>query len=406
MKAQDIRFFQKIAEQIVLYCAGAEITNENAEELANKQRALFSLVNKSAAADAENNVDLKLNQNLQFWTAKEIDNMPFLKDLKYRVTKDGIHQFRYRRDGYDVSFNSKNFDVAKQKARNFIAGLKDALKKEIPTSRFNTLNYVANEWFNLKTAHTDNITSKNYRGIYKNHIEPKLGSRGIKSLLPMDLQPFFDELYQKHGRTCESVKVILNGIFKYAVANRLCPTNPMAGVIVEKHFRTPGQALTDEQIKRFKEKMQGEGKYGLAGIILLYTGVRGAELQTIHFDWERGTFTVKNAKLKKSQRRDPKNLYRTVPIIPPLWEYRARIESEAWRISPTRLTNKFKLHWPENTPKDLRHTFTTKAREAGVENELVNIWTGHVPGNDMTARVYTHFSIEYQKEIAKKITNY
>ena len=52
--------------------------------------------------------------------------------------------------------------------------------------------------------------------------------------------------------------------------------------------------------------------------------------------------------------------------------------------------------------KDLRHAFTTRARECEIDNELVAVWTGHSLGN-ITSRVYTHFSMEFQKEQAVKL---
>ena len=124
------------------------------------------------------------------------------------------------------------------------------------------------------------------------------------------------------------------------------------------------------------------------------------------FDWDAGTFTVKNAKLKKSQKARPENLYRTVPIFPALWNLKDRIISEEWRIVSSTLTQKFPRHFSECTVKDLRHTFTTRARESGIENELVSLWTGHLPGKNVTANIYTHFSMEYQKREAKRLKPY
>ena len=50
----------------------------------------------------------------------------------------------------------------------------------------------------------------------------------------------------------------------------------------------------------------------------------------------------------------------------------------------------------------MRYVFITKARECEIDNELVAVWTGHSLGN-ITASVYTHFSIEFQKEQAQKL---
>ena len=67
-----------------------------------------------------------------------------------------------------------------------------------------------------------------------------------------------------------------------------------------------------------------------------------------------------------------------------------------------KLCEEFKRFLPNHTLKDLRHTFTTRARECGIDNELVAVWTGHSLGN-ITSKVYTHFSIEFQQEQAKKL---
>lgn len=366
---------------------------------------------KNVSADALPPADLQRNikevSERQPWSKKEIDIMPYLKDLKYRVTKDGIHQFRYRRDGYNLSFNSKIYEVAKKKAYDFIKSIKKTIRKEADLIvNGKTLGFVAEAWFELKKSILNIQSWISYKNVYKNHIAPVFAKRNIKTLLPLDLQPFFNELFAKHGKTCENAKIILNGIFEYAVANRLCPSNPMKGVIVQKHFRQRGIALDDAEIVTLKEKLAKLGGLGTAGLIVLYSGIRGAELETLQIDWERGTFTVKNAKLKQSQKVNEKNLYRTVPIFPALYSLKSIIENVNWRIPPKQLSSQFSAAIGTCTVKDLRHTFISRAREAGIENELVNVWTGHLPGKNQTANTYTHFSIEYQKKKAKKLKPY
>ncbi len=360
---------------------------------------------RPAKADSQSN--RKKDPKRKVWTDKEIEKMPHLKNLHYRKTVDGIHQFRYRRNGYQLSFNSKNYEVAKKKAYDFIKGLKENIRRNSEVLYGKSLDYVAQAWFELKKAHVERGTYQSYLSVYKNHVAPVFGKRSVKGILPMDLQPFFDELHKNAGKTCETTKITLAGIFKYAVANRLCPTNPMDGVIIEKHVRVTGKALTNERIETFIATMKADTSiYGLACLIILYTGIRGSELESLTFDWANGTFTVKNAKLKKSQKVNPENLTRTVPIFPGLYKLKDRIETEPWKIKASTLACKFREHWSENSVKDLRHTFASKCREAGVENELVNIWQGHTPGNNVTANVYTHFSLEHQKQEAKKVTNY
>lgn len=354
--------------------------------------------------------DLQRNikvQNRKVWTLEELKKMPYLKDLKYRVTVDGIHQFRYRRDGLNMSFNSKDFEVAKKKAYDFILGLKQVITDSAPkVSRGVLLDDVYFSWLEIKKIQTNETTWRGYDSVYQNHIRPAFGYRKVKSILPIHLQPFFTSLFKKLEKTCENAKIILSGVFDYAVANRFIPSNPMQGVFVPKHYRKTGTALEGADLERFKATMKNDpSPFGLAGLIILYSGIRGCELKSLEFDWENGTFTVANGKLKQSQKTNPGNLHRTVPIFPALWELKERIQSEPWKINEVTLSNGFSSRAGINV-KALRHTFITRAREAGIENELVSQWTGHSTGNNVTANTYTHFSMEYQRNEAKKLKPY
>lgn len=395
MTDKDISFFQSLAEQILLYCANARINNREVLARIERDRKSFQLHKETE----------KEKQISQLWTAEELRILPNLKDLKFRITQNGLYQYRYRRNGYDKQFTSKNKDVARKKAFLFIKELKAILNKNGGVEHGITFSYVAKEWLSLKKNHADGETWRGYEAVFRLHIEPIFGKRNIKKILPVDLQPFFDKLFVQAGRTCEKAKTIVNGVFDYAVANRFCPTNPMDGVIVEKHVRKKGSAISDEQINELKQNARNE--VGLAGLIILYSGIRGAELESLQFNWDEGTFTVNNAKLKKHQKVDVRNLTRTVPIFPGLFALKSRIELDsAWRIPSKNLTYRFRNFFDNFTPKELRHTFITKAREAGIDNELVNLWTGHLPGTNVTANVYTHFSLDYQKKEAKKLDNY
>lgn len=418
MKHERIDFFIKTLGELSAYLVKVKHHYDELETKAQISDAVeryldgfFIPERKNVSADALPPADLQRNNievtERQPWTKKETGDMPYLKDLKHRVTKDGIHQFRYRRDGYNLSFNSKIFEVAKKKAYNFIKSIKKTIQKEADVMvNSKTLGFVAEAWLELKKSILNIQSWRTYESVYRNHIAPVFAKRNIKSLLPLDLQPFFNELFKSKGKTCENAKIILNGIFDYAVANRLCPSNPMKGVIVQKHFRQRGSALNDDQLDTLKMNLALFKDLETAGLIILYSGIRGAELESIKFDWDNGTFTVKNAKLKQSQKVDKNNLYRTVPIFPGLYNIKSLIEKEDWRTPGKLLSSRFSAAIKICTVKDLRHTFISRARESGIDNELVNVWTGHLPGKNQTANTYTHFSIDYQKKIAKKIKPY
>ena len=106
-------------------------------------------------------------------------------------------------------------------------------------------------------------------------------------------------------------------------------------------------------------------------------------------------FATDNGKLKSYQ----KNLFRIIPIFP-LYEQVA--ECDCGKLNPRKLSYEFREYCPNHQLKDSRHTFTTRARECGIDNERVAVWTGHSLGN-ITSSVNTHFSIGFQQEQAKKL---
>ena len=129
---------------------------------------------------------------------------------------------------------------------------------------------------------------------------------------------------------------------------------------------------------------------------MLFSGVRPCEVNTL-LENDDGTLTIKNGKLKKWQ----KNLYRTIPIFP---LYQQKVAGKTTHtVDIKKLSIAFTRFCPNHQLKDLRHTFTTRARECKLENELVAIWTGYSLGN-ITASMYTHFSMEHQKAEAEKLT--
>ena len=55
-----------------------------------------------------------------------------------------------------------------------------------------------------------------------------------------------------------------------------------------------------------------------------------------------------------------------------------------------------------DTLKELRHTFTTQAKECGISDEIVKIWTARSL-QYLPARVDTHFTLECMKEKAERL---
>ena len=350
----------------------------------------------------------KIKEKVEF-TKKEIKQMPRLKDFQIRIKDGKYYEIRFRKYGYNMSFSSKDFEKAKQKAFAWLSTFEGQIKanynftvlSKAESEKFSVNKHIvfksfADEYiYKVKKNRVKPSTFNSYRINYENYILPVYGKMHLNDIKPYFIQTHLDKVNKKTPRACEDVKMLLNNIFDYAVANGVIERNPIKAVYIPKHERKNGEAFTPEQEKVFISQIKGS-KYENYFLKMLYSGVRPSEVFEIAEDVEKNVLVIKNSKLKSYQ----KEKYRTIPIFP---KYSSTLSTPIKeKASLEQLRLEFKNYCPNNTLKDLRHTFTSRARECGIDNELVAIWTGHSLGN-ITASVYTHFSMEHQQKQAKKL---
>ena len=334
--------------------------------------------------------------------------MPRLKDFSIRKINGKYFQIRYRKHGYNVSFSSKDFNKAKQKAFGWLKTYENQIQADYNftvVSKAESTNKIVSKNVNFKTfadAFLENVkrkqvkenTFKDLTRTYNNHIVKRYGKLSLKDITPLMIQSHLNVLSEKTPRLCETVKGLLQNIFEYAVNNGVINLNPVKAVYLQKHQRKTGSALTVTEEKAFLQAIKGH-KFETVYLKMLYSGVRPCEINSVEEDTEANTITVKNGKLKNYQT----NYYRTIPVFP---MYKPYASIKCRKINTIKLSQAFNELCPNHSLKDLRHTFTTRARECGIDNELVAVWTGHTLGN-ITSSVYTHFSMEFQQEQAKKL---
>ena len=399
MKYRRKRQYEKITE--------SDLLSNVLKAMKEQTDVCKKLLEKSGTAIDKRERNLKSGK-LNF-TNKEIKQMPRLKDFKIRIKNDKYYEIRFRRYGYNVSFSSKDFEEAKRKAFEWLGRFEEQIKPQV---HFTILSKSESEYFSasknvmFKTFATDYIynvrkkrvkelTFTTYKNYYEAEILPVYGKMRLAEIKPYMIQKQLDKLHDVKPRTCEDVKMLLNGIFQYAVDNGILDRNPMKAVYVEKHERKNGEALTYEQERKFVRDIRGT-KNEWVYLKMLYSGVRPCEISGIVENVENNTLTIKNGKLKSYQ----KNKTRTIPIFPKYKETLSHPIRDFIYLPDLR--NDFKKYLPNNNLKDLRHTFTSRARECGIDNELVAVWTGHSLGN-ITSSVYTHFSNEFQQTQALKL---
>lgn len=320
--------------------------------------------------------------------------MPKLKDGHHRITKDGLHQIRYRKDGYNMQFTNKSFQVVKAEFKQWVQSVNT--EKRIPLPKKITFGSFAERYF--YEVKKFNVTERTFKMLYNRlckYILPIIGDLQFKQITPLKCQALLNSILDEgKGRTAEDVKFILGEIFRAAVGEKLTSDNPMQFVKIPKHQRENGTALSLQEISDFI-KACSSSAYQKQLMVLLYTGIRRNELHSAIFS--ENFITVACGKCRKGQ----KQMYRKIPIAPNLKRY-LPLSDKDLGVNNQVLTDTFKKLCNTHHLYDLRHTFTTRAQESGINKSLVDVWTGHKNDRDMTASVYTHFSEQFQlQEILK-----
>lgn len=322
---------------------------------------------------------------------------PYLQFFCYQ-NLNGSHSFRYHRNGVQKNICCKNLEKAKIKVKEFCTQLEKNNGIIEKKDKTNFCEY-GRKWLDIikkPIVHKD--TYRVYNGVFKNYISPAFENKSFNDISFFDLQEFFNNLPQEKGKTIENIRIVMRGIYDCACIDDIIEKNLMERVQVKRHIRKKGQCLTLQAEKDFLNNIKGNTKE-LSWLVMLYSGVRPCELSSIEFDWENNTMTIKNGKLKSWQTV----LDRTIPIFPQLKTLKTRLENEDWKKNTRTMSCRFPKKCPNYRLYDLRHTFITRAKQCGVSDELVNMWTGHELGKSVTAKVYTHYDMEFQQKEALKV---
>jgi len=333
----------------------------------------------------------------QIFSNNELTKYPYLQFFNYQNTK-GVHSFRYHRNGTQKYISSKNLEKAKIKVKEFCEILNKS-NGNIKKQNTLTLCEYARKWLDIiKKPNVHKDTYRVYNGVFKNYISPTFENKHFSDIFFFDLQEFFNNLPQEKGKTIENIRIVMKGIYDSAYIDVIIEKNIMERVQVKRHIRKKGQCLTFQAENDFINNIKGNTKE-LSWLVMLYSGVRPCELSSIEFDWKENTMTIKNGKLKSWQTV----LYRTIPIFPQLKTLKTRLENEDWKKNTRTMSCRFHSVCPNYRLYDLRHTFITRTKQCGVSDELVNMWTGHELGKSVTAKVYTHYDMEFQQKEALKV---
>ena len=401
---RDLQALHQAAQLIIDVVERQRIHNEDASE----RRAQFRFVpigdsNGQKESPVGDNGAEGTKRGIIEFTNKEILSMPKEKRnyfrangirARWRKKKNGVFEIRCTIHG--ESFYGSAKDLATAKAR-FLEDLKREQKKETGAVMLPTFikDYALHFLETFKKPNVGEKTYEHYLRLTKSYVIGTLGEKKICDVTASDCQKLLHKIVADgKGRTSEDVKNLMTWIFDGAAADKLIPVSPMKTVKIPKHRRVQGQCIP----KNILSAVLGEPtcRYDYLILFMLYTGVRPAEIQSLKI--KDGFVTVKNAKTPTGA----PPTYRRFPLHSRLLPFAKEIESNANAHTDV-LSRHFRKKIKGYRLYDLRHTFTTFIQECGANEKWVDYVTNHIGALNVTQKIYTHWSDDFQREQMEKL---
>ena len=286
-------------------------------------------------------------------------------------------------------------------------------------------------------------TYTSYEKYYQSIIKKRLGSRQISELRGEHIQKLYNDLV-KEGYALSSIKIVsavLNGCLKQAMKNGLIERNPvkLAELPRQTGKKKERMAMTKEQQDLFMEYAKESYLYHFFAV-MLRTGMRKGEMQGLKYsdiDKKQKLIhvqrTLKYIEGKGYMEDTPKTRTSTrdIPLTAATLEHieaqrkywgfkvvrmdqylfcneegepvsRERIQAEIDRtINRIREAGH---DFPRITSHVFRHTFATRAIEAGMQPQVLKTILGH-SSLAMTMDLYSHVLPDTKAEEMEKIAN-
>lgn len=351
-------------------------------------------------------------------TKQEIKTMPesvrkiFIANnyiVNYRITSNGYFEARIRRKGMYIEASGRDFETMRKRFMDRLAAFYEhppIQQIEEPPTPIVTAKAVlfgdyGREWLKIKEQTTKSSTFKEYERSFRVDLEPTFGGKPLADITRNDLQNYlFGIVGENKHRKAEKLALMLNCIFDMAAEDYDIPS-PMKKVVLPAYQTKKGEALTKDEEARLvnycKSHKNVEGSDAL--LVLLYFGLRKSELASISI--------IDNQWLQcetSKERLGQNVVLRKIPFTTMARKVLPYIDFErAKHTNLNTISTRMKRLLPNHHPHELRHTFISRCKEAGVASEVVSIWAGHSLSGTITSTVYTHYSEEFQLKEAEKV---
>lgn len=271
---------------------------------------------------------------------------------------------------------------------------------------------VAEEWKEEHWKHLAFNSTKNYNGAFKRIIN-EFSNKLIKDIEPLDIDRYLKKMaaQQFAKKTISNTRCVLNMIFTHAVIQGYIKYNPCTCISVTQGKPTERRkALTQQEIDTIIANKDIE--FGLYPYFLLLTGMRPSEplaLTGADIDLKKMTITVNKSVYwdnhSQPQIKKPKTeAGNRKCVIPESLKSHLNIKSNELLfgidkkiMTKVQYDNLWEAYRKQTglkvTPYQLRHTYSTICKKAGVSVKDAQHLMGHA-NYATTMDIYTHYDDE------------
>lgn len=336
-----------------------------------------------------------------------------------RYETAGGTRWRVRYRTPDNRQTDKRGFTTKREAESFAATLEVAkMRGEYVAPKLGkvTVGELGPAWLQRQQGHMKPSGFRSYASVWKNHVEPRWGTKRINDIRFSDVQGWVSELSARRSPTIVKLShLVLGGILNDAVKDRLLVSNPAVGVKLPKQVRHENTYLTRDQLDLLAEE---SGRYRSLVLLLGVGGLRWSEaaaLRVSDIDFLRRRITLHHSvvrvgpefvvgTLKSGKSR---SVVLPQPVIDALaqsvqgkgrdnlmWTtatggYLGTPTHTSWFYSAVRRCMKADPTFPRITAHSLRHTAASLAISAGANPKVVQRMLGHASAA-MTLDIYGH----------------
>lgn len=330
--------------------------------------------------------------------------MPRQKKQVLKQRADGRYCCKY----HGIQFMGNSSDEALELRAEYIRQEKAG---ELAQMSAPTVGEYVREWLPL---HKAGVSDKCYND-YAKQLEallPVIGDKRLSEVTVDDAARVWLHFRGYSASTVHRAKMLYVALFDTAMENDLCRKNPFKA----KHAQPPKAPAGTHRVLTEEEKaliLSTPHRMRLPALIMLYAGLRRGELLAL--EWSDIDFAAQVIHVNKSIRFNgnrpllvrPKTSAgtRLVPILSVLRPFfeNAQGKPAVSAAGQTMTDTAFRRAWESYMvhlskaaghkisirPHDLRHTYCTMLRDAGVDMKQAMIWMGHAD-EKMILRIYDH----------------